>query len=253
MKKQKNYYTLIIVTLLALLLSMPVLAQDATPELEIDLNRDFGYGGFGNDIQGTFSIKVTGPDDLVEVQFYIDEILLGTDRETPFKIQFVTDDFDPGVRKLYAVGTTADGTELRSLSITAEFLSSDSAMGKTLNILGPILGFTALAMVLGAVIPMLVGKKGGKVIIGNYGAAGGAICPRCTFPFSRHIFSPNLLVGKLVRCPHCGKLAILPAVSQDALAAAEERYYASEGESTEVEMDPDKSLKSALDDSRFDD
>ena len=106
------------------------------PDLEIDLNRDFGYGGFGNDIQGTFSIKVTGPDDLAEVQFYIDEILLGTDREAPFKTQFLTDDFDPGVHKIYAVGRLTDGAELRSRSITAEFLSSDSAMGKTLEILG---------------------------------------------------------------------------------------------------------------------
>lgn len=250
MKKQK-ILTLITVALLALVLTVPALAQDASPELEIDLNRDFGYGGFGNDIQGTFSIRVSGPDDLTEVSFYIDEFLLGTDTESPYKIQFKTDSFDPGVHKIYAVGTLADGTELQSREISADFLSSDSAMGKTLDLLVPILGVTVLAMVIGAVVPMLTGKKGGTVTVGNYGAAGGAVCRRCTFPFKRHMFSPNLLVGKLVRCPHCGKVSILPASSRDALAAAEERYYASQQESAEVEVDPEKSLRSALDDSRF--
>ncbi len=44
--------------------------------------------------------------------------------------------------------------------ITSEFLSSECAGGKTLDLVVPILGFTVLAMVLGAVIPMLTGKKG---------------------------------------------------------------------------------------------
>lgn len=250
MQKQ-NRLTLFIVALLALILTVPVLAQDGTPELEIKLNRDFGYGGFGNDIQGTFSIKVSGPDDLAEVQFYIDEILLGTDSEAPFKIQFNTDDFDSGVRQIYAVGTLVDGTELRSREITVDFLSGDSAMGKMLDLLVPILGISVLAIVLGALVPMLTGKKGGKVAVGSYGPAGGVVCPRCTFPFSRNILSPNLLVGKLVRCPHCGKWAILPAASRDALADAEERYLASQEEDTGRAVDEEKSLKSALDDSRF--
>lgn len=252
MKKQK-IITVLVAALLASILTVPAFAQAETPELEIKLNRDFGYGGFGNDIQGTFSIRVSGPDDLAEVQFYLDEILLGSDSEAPFKLQFVTDDYDPGIHKIYAVGTLAGGAQLRSREITADFLSADSAMGKTMNLLGPILGFTVLAIVLGTVIPMLVGKKGGKVTIGNYGAAGGAVCPRCTFPFKRYVFSPNLLVGKLVRCPHCGKVSIQPASSRDALVAAEERYYAAQGESSEMEVDPDKSLKNALEDSRFDD
>jgi len=252
MKKQ-NLLIFLAVALLALALTVPALAQDETPELEIKLNRDFGYGGFGNDIQGTFSIKVSGPDDLAEIQFYIDDILLGTDTEAPYKVQFNTDDFDSGIRQIYAIGLLADGTELRTREITSDFLSSENSMDKTMNLLGPILGFTALAMVLGAVIPMLMGKKGGKVTVGSYGAAGGAICPRCTFPFSRPFLSPNLLVGKLVRCPHCGKWSILPAVSGDALAAAEERYLASQQAPGGTDVDEEKSLKSALEDSRFDD
>ncbi|MBN2044720.1 MAG: hypothetical protein JW757_06860 [Anaerolineales bacterium] len=249
----KILYTLLAVSLLALILAAPALAQEEAPELEIDLNRDFGYGGFGNQIQGNFSIRVSGPDDLAEVQFYLDEILLGTDQEAPFRLQFVTDDYAPGIHQIYAVGTLAEGTQLRSREITADFLSAESAGEKTMELLVPILGFTVLAMVIAALVPMLTGKKGGKVTLGNYGLAGGAVCPRCTFPFKRHYLSPNMLVGKLVRCPHCGKWAILPAASSNALSAAEERYLASQVESSEVELRPETSLKSALDDSRFED
>jgi hypothetical protein len=249
--KKRSIRTILTVTLLALALTVPALAQEEIPELDIRLTRDWGYGGFGGDIQGLFSIKVSGPDDLAEVQFYIDETLLGTENEAPYKIQFNTDDFDPGLRKIYAVGTLSDGTELYSEEITAEFLSKENAGDLTMKLVVPILGFTVLAMVIAAVIPMLTGKKGGDVKIGEYGAAGGAICPRCEFPFSRHWLSPNMVIGKLVRCPHCGKWSIRPAASRDALSAAEQRYLASQEESSEVEVDPDQGLKSALEDSRF--
>ena len=167
MIKKQNFLTLLLAALLAMVLTAPALAQEELPELEIRLYRDWGYGGFGNDIQGTFSIRVSGPDDLAEVRFYIDEILLGTGSEAPFKIQFNTDNFDPGVHQVSAVGILADGTELRSRVITAEFLSSEEAGGKTMELVVPILGFTLLAIVMGTVIPMLMGRKGGKVTIGN--------------------------------------------------------------------------------------
>ncbi|MFN2145226.1 MAG: hypothetical protein ACK2T7_07720 [Anaerolineales bacterium] len=109
------------------------------------------------------------------------------------------------------------------------------------------------AIVLGTVIPMVLTKKDGHLPLGKYGAAGGAVCPRCTFPVPRSVLSPNMVVGKLVRCPHCGKWAILPVATHDALVAAEERYLASQEESTTMELDEEKSLKSALDDSRFED
>ena len=44
----------------------------AQEQLTISLHRDFGYSGFGNDIQGLFSIRVSGPTDLAQVEFYID-------------------------------------------------------------------------------------------------------------------------------------------------------------------------------------
>ncbi len=53
------------------------------------------------------------------------------------------------------------------------------------------------------------------------GAAGAAICPRCGKAFARNFFSPNLVMGKLCRCPHCGKWSIVPRATPAELAAAE--------------------------------
>lgn len=55
----------------------------------------------------------------------------------------------------------------------------------------------------------------------TYGLEGGAVCPKCGLPFSRSVFGLNLLVGKLSRCPHCGKWSVVGRASPDELAAAE--------------------------------
>ena len=81
--------------------------------------------------------------------------------------------------------------------------------------------------------------------------AGGAICPRCTFPYTRHMFAPNMLVGKLERCPHCGKWAIVPQANAAALQAAEERL-AAEGEDQIETVSEEEKLRRMIEDSRFD-
>lgn len=253
MINRKLFILFLAVLLLALQLAIPASAQQETSELEISLNRDFGYGGFGNEIQGTFSIRANGPDHLKEVFFYMDDLLLGQDAEAPFAVQFNTDNYDPGLHTYYAVGVLADGSEISSNEITANVLSSDDSMNRTLTIVGPILGITILAVALGGLIPVLIGKKGKPGPIGEYSLAGGTVCPRCTFPFSRNTFSPNLVIGKLERCPHCGKWSIRPRASQPELLAAEERLRASLVEKPQIAVDPQDSLKQALDDSRFDD
>ena len=252
MKKQ-TIPLLIVISLVSLLLVVPVGAQQETPDLEIKLNRDFGYGGFGGEIQGTFTIRAEGPASLSEVSFYMDETLLGNDAESPFALQFNTDNYPPGQHTYHAVGVLADGSEISSNELTAKVLSEEDSMSRTLTIVGPILGIALIGILLGVVVPMLMGKKGKPGPIGEYSMAGGTICPRCGFPFSRHSFSPNLVFGKLERCPHCGKLSIRPRASQADLQAAEERLRASLEEQPEIEIDPQDSLRRALDDSRYDD
>jgi hypothetical protein len=104
------------------------------------------------------------------------------------------------------------------------------------------------------VLPNLLGKKSKPVVIGKYSLAGGAVSPRCKMPYSRHALSPKLVVGKLERCPHCGKWAIVRRASKADLGAAEERFRDDREEGKlEITQDEDEILKRALEDSRFDD
>ena len=114
-----------------------------------------------------------------------------------------------------------------------------------------MLVITVGAMLVSALIPMLTGKRGKQRPIGEYGAAGGTVCPRCGFPFSRGVLSPNVVMGKLERCPHCGKISIRPRAGYDELSAAEERLRQAQDETAAVEVDPEEALRRALDDSQF--
>jgi len=62
-------------------------------ELTLSMSRDFGYSSGTGDIQGTFSMKASGPDTLVRVEFFIDDTLIAEDNEAPYKVQFVTDNY----------------------------------------------------------------------------------------------------------------------------------------------------------------
>lgn len=251
MKKIHALFPLLTI-LLVLLLVVPASAQEETPALEISLRRDFGYGGFANDIQGTFTFKADGPANLTEVQFYLDGTLMGTDDEAPFSLQFNTDSYDPGIHELSAVGVLADGSQITSSVRTYEFLSGDNAMGNTMRIVVPILAITVGVTLLGAILPMIRRKSSADVTIGQYSIAGGTVCPRCKLPFSRSSFSPNMVTGKLERCPHCGKWSIRPRASRAELDAAEDRLRAKSQEKAQIEVDPEESLRRSLDDSRFD-
>ena len=173
----------------ALLGSLP--AQDNEAELTLSLWKDLGYSGFNGDIQGTFTATAKGSDDLVSVKFYIDDVLLGSDDEAPFKLQFQTDNFEPGRHVLSAVGTYANGETKTSTTLTRNFVSGE-ALGETItNIILPIVGGVLLVSFFVAFVPMLTGR-GKPFELGKYGAAGGAVCPRCTYPYTRHVFAPNL-------------------------------------------------------------
>ena len=246
--------TLALLIICVFLFPTAALAQEEPPSITLILTRDFGYGGFGGDIQGTFSMKVSGPDDLVEVQFYIDDILIGTDTESPFRLQFHTDSFEPGNHKMSAIGILSDGSEVHSNEFIRFFLSGEDAMGNTLGVLIPLLAVIIGISVIGVVAPMLFGKKGKQRPIGEYGTAGGAVCPRCQLPYSRHFLGINLGLGKLERCPHCGKWAIVRRATPNELVEAEARLRLDREEGIkDIPKDEEESLRQALEDSRFDD
>ncbi|MCD4801362.1 MAG: hypothetical protein K8R16_00320 [Anaerolineales bacterium] len=248
MKNNQRFFYLM--TLLILLLPASVNAQESQPDLNLYLIRNFGYGGIG-EIQGNFTLKIRDPlAELDKIEFYLDEELIATILQEPYEYKFHTSSYPEGEHTLIAVGTLVDGTPLKSNRITKVFLSSGQAWSETEGLIVPVLLFAAGITILGLVIPVLLSRKK-DFVLGKYGPAGGTVCPRCDLPFSRFFLSPNLLVGKLVRCPHCGKISIQARASQDQLQEAEKKYK-NEEPSKVKEMD-DQGYQKMLDESRFED
>jgi hypothetical protein len=242
---------LMITACFAILISVAAAQANEEP-LELDFNRDFGYGGFGGDIQGRFSLKVRAPEDIVRVEYYLDGERVYEGSEPPFRWQFNTASFSEGQHTFTAVGYKADGTVVKSEPFTRVFLSPDSAWEKTTGMIVPILVVVAVAALGGVVLPLIISRNK-EHVPGVYGAAGGSVCPRCQFPFSRSMMAPNLVVGKLVRCPHCGKWAVLPRASAEALRAAEARLAADSETSVDTARREEEKFAQMLEESRFDD
>lgn len=246
--KIKKFAALLISSIILVASSVSALAAQGEPVLQLSLVRNFGYGGFTK-IQGDFTLKVSSPPaDLQEVSFFIDDQLLAVDSSSPFQAKFQTADFLPGEHRLTARGTLESGGAVDSNAITKIFLSSSDAWAETSGILVPLLVGTGLLTIAGLGLPLLLSRKK-EFVLGQYGAAGGAICPRCKLPFSRSVLAPNLAVGKLVRCPHCGKVSVLARASRAQLEEAERRYADTQGTATLRAKEQDR--QKLLDDSRF--
>jgi hypothetical protein len=236
--------------LILLVVPSPVCAQNDQPELRVVLVRNFGYGGFGK-IQGRFTVKLKDPPEgLKEVKFYLDDELVHEVGIAPYEYKFHTGDFEEGEHTIFVTGVLTSGVELDSDPISKVFLSSEQAWSETQGLIIPLLLFTAILTLIGTGAPLL-GSRKRDFRIGRYGAAGGAVCPRCEFPFSRSIFSPNLLVGKLVRCPHCGKISLLARASSKQLQEAQARYL---NQDPSLDQTPEeRDFLNQLDESRFED
>lgn len=236
-------------TLLLVLTTTFAASAQSQEGLIIEFHRDFGYSA-GGEIQGAFSLTADGPADLVRVDYYLDDDLLGSAEAPPFKISFNTGNFALGRHTFTAVGTTAGGGQVRSVSRTLEFVSAEAGWQTAGQIVLPILGLVVIIAILGTAAPMLVGRRT-AFRLGEYGAAGGAVCGRCGMPFPRHFLSLNMVFGKLERCPHCGRWAIVPAASSAVLRQAEARWRA---DSQQGELKPENEadrLRDQIDESRY--
>lgn len=222
-------------------------AASAQSVLTLSLRRNFGFA-WGNQIQGNFTLRAEGPADLRRVVFLVDGQPVGEASQEPFEIGFHTGSFALGEHTLAARGVTSGGEELTSDLLRLEFVSPEVGTQFVLRLLGPVLALVAVLILGGTALPMLFGR--GTFRPGVYGAAGGAVCPQCRLPFSRHLLSPHLILGKLERCPHCGRISMVPRAKPAALAAAEARL-ASAGGPAETESPADK-LRRQIDDSRYD-
>ncbi len=115
-----------------------------------------------------------------------------------------------------------------------------------------LVGVVILIVIARRVVPMLGGRQDTVAgsTPGSYGPAGGAICPHCGRTFSRNLLSPNLVIGKLSRCPHCGKWSVVAAASPAALAAAD----AAQREPTETADAPlssEEKLRRQIENSKY--
>ena len=241
----------LIINLLLFALSIPALAQEPEPELQLGLSRTFGYGGIGQ-IQGTFTFKIRYEGELRYVEFLIDDQVVAVDREAPFQHRFSTGEYADGAHTMSARGYTPTGETLTSNAITREFLSAEAAYGSTIKLIGPLLLGIGLLTLASAAIPILLGRRG-SFRPGVYGITGGAVCPKCAKPFSRHIWSPNLFTGKLERCPHCRKWSLVRRATAEELQAAEALLTAETAPTALDRESESERLRKLIDESRYED
>lgn len=248
MKRRSRSWSWVLVVLAWAALVAGAPGQD--DELTLYVRRNFGYGG-GSQIQGNFRFEVEGPADLVSVTYRVDEAVVATTTEPPFRIDFETDAYPHGWHDLTATGETADGRTLVSATRRFEFVSAEAGWQAAGQMGGTILlGVGAVIAVLVVVQYWLVGRdrKAGRR---GYGLMGGAICPKCGKPFGIHLWGLNALAGKFDRCDHCGKWSIVRRASPEALAAAEAADApAATGSAPEVALERERRQ---LDDTRYSD
>jgi DNA-directed RNA polymerase subunit RPC12/RpoP len=239
------------------LLNLVVCAQGAEPQLILSNSRLFGYGGFG-EIQGSFRVSVSGPENLARVVFEIDGQPMGEATEQPWQLQYLTDNFPSGSHTLTATGYTSGGQELHSNEIRTGFLSSQQAGQATTRLIVSLLGGILGLMVLSALLSSLLFRRRTRTSSAgmprSYGLAGGAVCSRCGRPFARHVLSPHLWDRKLERCPYCGRWGFVRAASPAELATAEAAELGrSAGAEQPATQSEGEQLHRDVEDSRFED
>jgi hypothetical protein len=249
---KKINVALLIAGFLSLLLVTVAFAQNE--ELSISFSRDFGYSSGTGDIQGTFSMKVSGPADLARVEFYIDDTRIGEDGEAPFRIQFVTDNYPLGMHEMYAVGFSEDGREYRSRVVTANFVTAEEGWQAAGKIAIPLIAVVFGAILLSVGVPMLMGRgKLQELPLGaerKYGVGGGGICPKCQRPFALPLFSMHLGFSKLARCPYCCKVGAVRVQPLQKLRQAEQaELEGAKGQAPEASAE--EKLARELDDSKY--
>jgi DNA-directed RNA polymerase subunit RPC12/RpoP len=242
---------------LTALIASGVSAQQAAG-LSLSLSRTFGYASGTGKIQGQFSLKASGPESLQRVVFYIDDQQMGEATQSPFSLSFNTGRFSPAQHALSAIGYTADGQELRSNVINAEFITSEQANQSTMRIILPILVVVAGAILFSALIPVLSTRgKTQSLPAGtqrSYGVMGGTICPKCGRPFPIQFWGLNLLTGKLNRCPNCGTWSIVRRRSMDDLRAAEQAELdQARSEAIPSALSEEEKMRKEIDNSKYQD
>jgi hypothetical protein len=256
---RKNFLPCFLVTVFILFSAvLPVRAQEQ-PDLKLNISRVFGYSsGIGSekyDIQGTFTLKASGPENLARVVFTIDGQNMGEATQPPFNLRFVTDSYPLGTHTMRALGYTSGGDELKSNPIAANFVTAGEGWQAGLKIAIPMLGIVFGVILVGMVFTLFSARSQRKIPLGaprKYGLSGGTICQNCGRPFALHFLALHAAGSKFDRCPFCGKWKLVKSIPLAELRAAEAAELARGQESGQVPAEPElEKLRKELDDSRF--
>jgi len=231
-----------------------VFGQDESP-YSISIRRDFGFGN-GADIQGRMTISVKGDESTIaKVIFLLDDKEMATVTSAPFKHSFSTDQYSAATHQISAKVVTVAGVSYPTRVLTYRFLSANEVGDGMKKILIPIGIITLLGMGVPALLQSTSQKKRqqhpGEPV--NYGYSGGAICPKCGYPFARSFLSPHVGSLKFERCPSCKKWSMVGRASLEDLREAEQAEARKYGNAID-QADPSKTQKEqkdSLDDTRY--
>lgn len=208
-------------------------------------------------MQGVFTVSPSETDKFTRVTYYLDDQVLGEVLEPHFTLQFSTDDYPLGAHQIVAVGHTKEAGKIQSNILQVQFVSSGEGWQAAMDIIIPMIVLILGAIGLAFLVPFIFtrGRKE-KLPLGaqrNYGYYGGAICPKCTRPFSRHVYGLNLGVGKFDRCPYCGKWSMVKRSSIEELRAAEaaELNTAADDSAFKVQLTDEEKFYKEVEDSRY--
>ncbi|UCE01026.1 MAG: hypothetical protein JSV42_10040, partial [Chloroflexota bacterium] len=152
---------------------------------------------------------------------------------------------------------TKEAGKIQSNILQVQFVSSGEGWQAAMDIIIPMIVLILGAIGLAFLVPFIFtrGRKE-KLPLGaqrNYGYYGGAICPKCTRPFSRHVYGLNLGVGKFDRCPYCGKWSMVKRSSIEELRAAEaaELNNTADDSAFKVQLTDEERFNKEVEDSRY--
>jgi hypothetical protein len=249
---KKRIFMLFVLAMVFALSYSAVLAQDSPYTLRIV--RDWGYGN-GADINGRMSLSVKGDQDQIQqVTFFIGGEVMASVAAAPFKHQFDTNNFEPGLHRLTAEVKTTTGETYTTNGLVSNFVEKGEAKQSMLKILLLLGGIAVVSIGIQFLMQKNATKnpkydENGRV---QYGVWGGAVCPSCGQPFNRSFFGINLVGVRLERCPHCGKLVAARRSTPEQLEAAERRSRPEIAEQSPVKSDSEIKQDS-YDDSKYTD
>lgn len=231
-------------------------AQSGTEEVRLNVNRLFGYGS-GNQIKGSFRLRVIGISDISSVDYLIDGQFIATVDTAPYQLDIQTVNYSFGMHTLSAIITTTDGRTIETPDRQFEFATVQQEQEAVVDVLVPLGSLILIAVALGLGLQFLFVKRKRREFIPlgtsrNYGWSGGTICPKCKRPTVLHPFSPHFGVRlKFDFCENCGKWSMMKTLSESELRLAEAEECLAAKKVQATPKTEEEKLKEILDESKY--